>query len=544
LKPTLNEEEVTFKDNNIYRFYDAVYKSVDLVIEVQENSRPHVNNVNDRIKQAQVVLNNKNMFYYKMIDQDIVQATYLSEKIKEIHELFIDAALNKSEVVRELYYMSAFKTHIQKLVDESDVRLQDPTLSPEDQAFHQNIKARYTSFLDGNKDNIMHKSYEMKRLLQTSKEKRIISVSDILDILNIDDEASINQINNEVMRLSYVYADKESMCVNWEGLCKLIIESKVIDNDAKALNLEYLLQSSNIYEEIITRMKRHCDSCCTSNKKMINILSRYTNQKKKEEYNKTLVDINQENQVLHRHVGILARKSKSVLKQSSNLLDMINAFDLENLNKAKLAFTRIGKRMNTSKTISVSRNDVEVVSNVVVPNLKLQVGKFIKCNNVLKLEFEKYKNKALTINYTEVGKSIYPELPNFEIVYTGKYTTHVNTSMFEAICIEHKIPKEIQRLAIKQYCLLFTKGRPDIIPRMTFRGDKSDVYIDEAPQIDDDTDYLDEDFVPVVNNHIPEETDTKESDEESEYDDESESDESESQDESESEDDSESDDFQ
>jgi hypothetical protein len=189
---------------------------------------------------------------------NVANALKVHDKVIELRDKFVGAAIDESEAMCETFYGACFKDHVKGLISELDEEIAVARGSDLDE-----LKCKKTTYLQAisqDPGSLMHKTYVWKTMLKTSEVKEIIDVEEIAYTIGCGDMTSISAMFDETRRMSNAYADKRGLRVNWEGVAMLVLRTNVLDRVTKEIVLECIVQAGEIWVDMMIFAKQHADN--------------------------------------------------------------------------------------------------------------------------------------------------------------------------------------------------------------------------------------------------------------------------------------------
>ena len=286
-------------DQRKYKFYDLgleikVSNTTDdyeckLLLEVQENSKGHIDNPNDDEKKILAIRKNMEIVYYRQHEYS-KDSSSLARKYEEyftyLQALLLNADIQCRREYLKFQYTESYKTHKEILDDELKI-CKDKNRITEINVALQNINRKIKSedtlltilnwkeqsqkavdsenikmhgdsvlkkvdnFNNDIKSKIIRKLNDKIFLLQNDNPaSRVIALdAEFLDIARISEKKSKDKIIPIYTKNNLIKFDDGKYYVSWQSLVQII--GDYADGDIKATLLQYLTNVESVYERII-----------------------------------------------------------------------------------------------------------------------------------------------------------------------------------------------------------------------------------------------------------------------------------------------------
>jgi len=386
------------------RYYDISFPKIKLVIEIQEDNASHKDNDNDKLKQDLAIYNNNQMFYihekqYKDASENgkYGHINYLEKIWKEISMYLIQGVLAVGSTIETRQYV---KYKFIEIVNMNKNRLQKELTQVQTLANNHiksnNIKGRLKYY--NNLANSNHKFINDIYRWRCDKFNHTIPLDEVITLLQINEEAELE--NYIVTKLDYQRID-DKIHLTWNSLIKLMLDYEEIDKDVKFTIHEYLSNIEDIYEEIIMHVRTHYEKYANVND---------NNIKMAEEYLRTQIETKNQ-----KDMKMLKDKNEELVNKNKVLSDQVKKV-ITKTNSVYNHFSKI-------KSIKITKEYKEIIDNLSKMYLK---------NGSNTLTFQNIKNE-----------SIFEELVDFPIKYTGNSKHQVTKIEFINICEINNIKRSI-----------------------------------------------------------------------------------------------------
>ncbi len=448
----INPSFQKYLSENDQRFYDIVFDSLNIVIEIQEDSSNHLDNSNDILKESLAKFRGKRIYYCKIAGYKDRHELYLLEFWKDLYNGIL-AGLFSNSNCRRKYVLLRFKQ----------------LLNEEYKKYNNELKI-YSKVLQYNEkcECIKRQMQKIKDTIKNSNDKAIMEIFKWKDIsdksistgrtrytIPIQEIARMilgeNKLEDLIIDLKknyYCYEYDDEMYLDWETMMKIVTVSNAVSNNHKDYLMTYLLYVQRIYEEMF-ELKEEDTSIRKKNDDTIAIIS-------------------------EKHI-----EDKIESKHKPRIKDLENkclSMEIE-LDEYKKGVQRLLKLTDQLHNCIYSK-----ASNKKEVKLKQEAELII---NGLKEKYENFKNEILTVNKT-IGESIFYEIPEFPIIYTGIPEHSIKFAEFEAICNSYNISKRIRDSVIDRlFCCKSSK--PSVISYILFKNDP------KLQDTNDDIDLFDSD---------------------------------------------------
>lgn len=404
IKNYINDEaKITFQeriDPDDNRFYDILFRKLHIVIEIQEDSINHTENDNDDLKKALVLARSWTIKYFKVKMYVDEQFDYLENFSIEIEKSIIDSLLNININIRDEYIKFAFIQYLEQ---------RQTYLS---NTYNTNEIKVTKRILENMNSNIITKIFLLKQKCNSSYDKNIISIDEIIELISELNSSSKN-IYSDILSTDIMIHKRDGIYTNFGDLIRIIM---LLDSDQimKDTLIIYLTQISNIYEDIICRIKTHLDNRLDIINDMYGKTISHTKKKLEIKY---LSKIEQLEKIL-------------IFEQTQNNIN----------NKQR-------KKNNTfaTKLLKIISNPID---DIELLKIKSIINEIIDLNG----NYNRYKSNDLTIIKHE-NESILEEIIDFPIIYSKDKNSRIEYNMLKIICKEYGIKMQIIKLICERFCL-------------------------------------------------------------------------------------------
>jgi hypothetical protein len=421
------------------KYFDKLYPNVGLAIEVHEETENHVNSQNDKDKLVHACNQDIIIVYFKMIDcpdkELNTMSKYLEDKIQEIRYVFVSLVLRKFPNSHKMFYMQMFKNHITECKNtvEKKIVLMGSPVNVRDETRLDRLTEqsdRYSEFLEGKEDCMLIKSFEWEKELENKPDDRIITSASIAKMLKIDsdDKISHDALRNEFQYVAPEDINEETMCVNWDGMIYILMSlpDSVLKPEDKNIVLRYLIKGKKIYKCIFQHLT-YLDKLFRSQRGDL---------QKVYESRETSMAMRHANRVYN-----LEKKIKNTDGQNKIIKKAFNKLVLD-----VKCVCEPGSRPSSIRNLRIT---LDSVKDIVCPTAK---------------------PTRVTINCTEVGKSVFHELPRFQFVFTRNVKDCIDINTFHHYCGLANIPIRTQDKVVKVY----GKYTDDLLSKVKWLGADSD----------------------------------------------------------------------
>lgn len=424
--------------SNDDRFYDIVFEDLDIIIEVQEDSSNHHNNTNDILKNALAKVRNKRIIYFKLTEYKTYNYQYLDRFWSDLQDMLYQGILSISEEIRKDYVFYAFKQNCKNELTMIKKELRNETLHNyeiEGRTFRKRV---LTSIIGKSDDKeIIDELFDLKANMKTCSD-HVITVDNIAKIFRAVDKKNISKITKEIYQSGQYQVINQELRINWNALIKFIQRTDICDTLIKDIMLDYCTSVEDIYESITQKILTHYRA---------KVQFSFEHQKLVEEHIEAKIKAHYEPQI-------------QSLKQDIEILEtceMVNIRKLRDFNKF------------CNKTYDIMKDKA---------TNKKEKGLLEKMSTLLEQQNILYQNtKYIPVTFKrDHNKSIFEELPDFPIVYSGHKLSTIDRGLFETICKEYDVPKAVIRNVSIDLCYPNYYTYCQVIPLVTIKKEYTKYY--------------------------------------------------------------------
>lgn len=515
------------------RFFDVLFKNINIILEVQEAKGNHDDNLNDLTKEGMARLRVNRIYYFKIckfIDENLdylnefwygrEQTDIISNKknkcIEGFETMLIQGLLaydydNKYGVITEylLYETNNFnlkmKLNIKKNMNKLKCLVEKDSIEK-----YNYLKQKYDEIDFYCKKNnktqidILFGWYKKcfndcdQYLINPNEEvfnrifPNIIQMGNnkLSKFLKLCIKANYcGLVGETIFNYNTVSVDYDDLRLSWNGLIsiflnpndeinKKILEIIVSDEDFKIYSrymLDQLLSIERTYKKIIFHIGIHNKERISNSEILQDQLENHIKNKLIDEYEKKINKLQNLLDIKEEELKFSQARSRKIVKKS----DTLN-------HKVKMAFINFNTKLGNIKKK--------------YPKLKVDIPKEVK-EQICSIESDvkdllDYKKGAeqYTINLIEKDKSIIKEINNFGIIYTDNIQDKISYKKFIAYCDFKNIPKRISNFIVSELSIVKYKVNPSNIFRLKFvNNDEFDFNENQEEKILDSDDEIDSD---------------------------------------------------
>lgn len=265
LKPSY--QKYINKKNN--RYYDMSFENVDIIIEIQEVSYAHTDNINDSLKESLVKAKNKRIFYFNMSEYSEDQVDYLINALNELRIMLLQGVLTKDINIHQEYIFYKFKENIKSEIVSLKHKISVEETKSNNlkiDGLKHRLEILNIIYNDTSDEFIIKKIFKWIRDGITNENKYVISLDDVYNLLKIDNN------NNKKILLKQIFEngnyDKidNEIKLDWNGILKIIMITNLCNHNMKTILLNYLTNVKELFEIINQYIQQHYESYVSFNK--------------------------------------------------------------------------------------------------------------------------------------------------------------------------------------------------------------------------------------------------------------------------------------
>ncbi len=509
--------------NSDKRFFDVLFKNINIILEIQEAKGNHDDNLNDLTKEGMARLRVNRINYFKICEYHNSSFDYLDEfwhgkkdltnksiQLIGLETMLIQGLLsfdhdNKHGVITEylMYETKNYNLSLKKSL-ERDIKLYEKLDSEEKEIlkakheFNCECLSKVSSMIDTvDKDfiNILFEWYKnsfnncdqyiinpstesFSRIFPNiinnkNKFKKIMGLSSIAKFSGL--------VNTTILDSNLSIEDSSELRFSWNGLVSIFLNpNEVINNQIIKLMvlgedfekysrymLNLLISTERTYKKIINYIGIHSTERINYSETLQEQLENHITSNLIHEYEKKISKLQNQLDIKDLELKFSNARSRKIVKKSDTLNHKVKMVFIKLKNK----FTNMEKKY---------------------PSLKLDIPKEIKDQissieaDVKKLDENKNSKSDYTINLIDKNKSIIKELPNFGIIYTDNNKHKINYKKFMAYCDFKNIPRKTSNLIVNDLSIIKYKQNPTNIFKLKFINNDEFDFEDNEDEITSD----------------------------------------------------------
>lgn len=501
--------------NTDKRFFDVLFKNINIILEIQEAKGNHDDNLNDLTKEGMARLRVNRICYFKICEYLNTSFDYLEEfwygkescskykSVEGLETILIQGLLsldhnNKYGVITEylMYETKNYNIKLKKTL-ENDLKKYEK-LDIEKQKIFKNKHIYNCEYLkkicsmvdtvDKDLINILFEWYKNSFnncdqyiinpleesfskifpniITNKNKFKKIMILSEIGKFAGQVGN-SITDSNLESIEISYLR-------FSWNGLIsiflnsnedvnnqilKLMIAGEDFERYARYM-LNLLLSTERTYKKIINYIGIHNKERINYSETLQEQLENHITNNLINDYEKKIFKLQNTLDIKEEELKFSVAYSRKIIKKS----DTLN-------HKVKMAFVCL-----KNKITNIQKKHPGLVFEV--PREVINQLNSIE-SDVKELNEHKNIKDDYTINYIDKNKSIIKEIPNFGIIYTNDNKNKISYKKFVAYCDFKNIPKKITNTIVNDLSIIKYKQNPTNIFKLKFINNDEFDFIDK-----------------------------------------------------------------
>jgi hypothetical protein len=438
------------------RYYDMVFDHLGIVIEIQEDTKPHENNENDTLKKAIVVVNQQRIAYIKHSGFKVSNVEYINEKYLEIRKMLIQSILcSKSKEsrfisaksIRKAYLKHVFqnmmKDEIKNIKDKLKAFRKNTSFDNKDQKKICGLLKRLQSletYFKNPDSNLLETIFNLKSDSELCVNKFNVPFDEVCEIFEIHKLAEKDILRDRVYDMATYREDNNGLFLDWKGLMRLGLKSH---SDDSIVIEEYLLCVQEIYDHMLQNIEQHYTACLDLSKDMIDKRDRHVKETIQKKFVNKISDLEYTNSKLLNNYDLLIKETNEMYKQARSLY---NSLKVKKMNQREVGF---------SKKCDEHLNKIQNI-------LHHNVG------------------KTFTV-VAEYHKSVIKELPDFPIIHDdgrANFFPWVRKEDFESICARFDLGARVTQKIAKYFNGTFTDFKKVELIRGVIVDPNQTLYID------------------------------------------------------------------